>query len=261
MSGFAFDEAMGERLEVLYRTRDVLRRRRLVGEALAAQPGERILDVGCGPGFYTAELLDQVGPEGSVVGVDQSEQMLALAERRCAAHDNVAFHLGDATTLHVADGSFDVALSVQVLEYVADGTTALTEMHRALRVGGRILVWDVDWATVSWYSPDPERMARVLRAWDEHLAHRSLPSTLAARLRSAGFDDIGVAGHLFATTELEPDSYGGAIMPLIADFVPGRAGVTADEAAAWVAEQEELSERGECFFACAQFCFTATKSG
>ena len=46
MGGLEFDECLGERLEVVYRTRDILRRRRLVHEALAAQPGERILDVG-----------------------------------------------------------------------------------------------------------------------------------------------------------------------------------------------------------------------
>jgi arsenite methyltransferase len=73
-----FDESLGEQLEVLYRTRDILRRRRLVHEALAARPGERILDVGCGPGFYVAELLEAVGPQGSVVGVDVSAPMLAI---------------------------------------------------------------------------------------------------------------------------------------------------------------------------------------
>ena len=50
-------------------------------EALAAHPGERILDVGCGPGFYVTELLDQVGPDGSVVGVDVSPQMIAVAQQ------------------------------------------------------------------------------------------------------------------------------------------------------------------------------------
>jgi arsenite methyltransferase len=61
VGGLEFDASLGEELEVVYRTRDILRRRRLVHEALAAQPGERILDVGCGPGFYVAELLEAVG--------------------------------------------------------------------------------------------------------------------------------------------------------------------------------------------------------
>ena len=88
-------------------------------EALAAQPGERILDVGCGPGFYVAELLEAVGPEGSVVGVDVSPAMLAIAAHRTEANPNAAFHETDATSLPVEGEDFDAALSVQVLEYVS----------------------------------------------------------------------------------------------------------------------------------------------
>jgi arsenite methyltransferase len=75
-------------METLYRTRDVLRRRRLVREALEAAPGERILDVGCGPGFYLAEPIEQVGPTGSLVGIDASPHTLALARHRTQGHDN-----------------------------------------------------------------------------------------------------------------------------------------------------------------------------
>lgn len=259
MSQLEFDESMAERLESLGRTGDVLRRRRLVLEALAAAPGERVLDVGCGPGFYVDEILEQVGPEGGAVGIDMSPHMLAIAERRTAGRGNVEFRQGNAISLPVADGEFDAAVCVQVLEYVPDATGALAEMHRALRSGGRVVVWDVDWATVSWHSSDADRMRRVLRAFDEHLAHPSLPSTLVARLAAAGLDGIEVAGHPFVTARLDHDAYGAAIIPLITDFVPGRRGVTGEEVTAWAADQRELGDRGEFFFACIQFCFTASK--
>ena len=84
MAQLEFDEATAKQLEVVYGTRDIVRRRRLVREALGASPGERILDIGCGPGFYVVELLDQVGPEGSVVGVDASAAMLAISMRPSA---------------------------------------------------------------------------------------------------------------------------------------------------------------------------------
>ena len=89
MSQLVFDDRLAGQLETLYRSRDVLRRRRLVGQALAAAPGERVLDVGCGPGFYMAELVEQVGPTGSVVGIDASPQTLALVRRRTQDADNV----------------------------------------------------------------------------------------------------------------------------------------------------------------------------
>lgn len=259
MTQIQFGADMAQRLEKIYLTRDARRRRRLVHGALAASPGERVLDVGCGPGFYVAELLDQVGPAGSVLGVDASPQMLELAARRSQDHDNVAFHEGDATALPVEDADFDAAISVQVLEYVADIGAALSELHRVLRPGGRVLIWDVDWGTVSWHSADPDRMARVLRAWDEHLTHPSLPRTLTAHLRSAGFGEIGCESHVFAANALDPENYGTAMMSLISDFVPGRAGVSADEAQAWVEEQRALGDAGQFFFVCVQFCFTAVR--
>jgi arsenite methyltransferase len=109
-----FDESMASQLEVLYNRRDVVRRRRLVREAVAAQPGEHVLDVGCGPGFYVKELLDEVGVDGSVTGVDVSRAMLTVAAKRVDGHDNVAFYEAEATTLPVPDGEFDAAVSEQL---------------------------------------------------------------------------------------------------------------------------------------------------
>jgi arsenite methyltransferase len=258
MSQLVFDEKIVEQLEVVYLSRDILRRRRLVYEALDARPGDRILDVGCGPGFYSRELLDQVGPEGSVTGIDQSPQMLAVARRRSEGFGNARFEEGDATGLPVESGRFDRAVSVQVLEYVADVPKALAEMHRALRPGGRVVIWDVDWATLSWHSEDPERMARVLEAWDDHLAHPSLPRTLAASLRKAGFEDVRMDAHAFATTELSEETYGGATLPVIERYVRQQGSADVD---AWADEQRALGERGEFYFACMQFCFSGVKSG
>jgi len=87
------------------------------------------------------ELLDQVGREGSVTGVDRAPAMLAVAAKRAEGRDNVAFYEADATNLPVPDGAFDAALSVQVVEYVPDASAALAEMHRALRPGGRVVIW------------------------------------------------------------------------------------------------------------------------
>jgi ubiquinone/menaquinone biosynthesis C-methylase UbiE len=186
--------------------------------------------------------------------------MLNLARKRCEGNANVAFHEGTATSLPVDDSSFDATLSVQVLEYVKDVDAALAEMHRSLRPGGRLVLWDVDWSTVSWHSADPDRMARVLHAWDGHLSHPSLPRTLAARLKSAGFEGIAAEGYTFVTTEFTPESYGCAVMPSIARYAAGREGITEEQAQSWASEQHELGEAGEFFFACIQFCFRATRT-
>lgn len=84
-----FDRDIAEQLDSRYRTRDIVRRRELVHNALGAKPGDRILDVGCGPGFVVAVFLEQVCPAGSVVGVDRNPQMVAVTARRCAGYRNV----------------------------------------------------------------------------------------------------------------------------------------------------------------------------
>lgn len=259
MGQLVFDDEVARKIEQLNRARDVVRRRHLLRNALDPKPGERILDVGCGPGVYVDELLAEVGPAGSVAGIDASPQMLAIAARRCEGRGDVSFHQADVTSLPFPDSAFDAAFSVQVMEYVADIGAALDELHRVVRPGGRVVVWDTDWATVTWHSSDPQRMARVLAAWDEHLADPSLPRTLASRLRAAGFAGVHTIGHVFVSTEDSPETMGGAIIPLIADYVPGRGGVSAADVDAWSADLHELGRRGEFFMAYVQFCFHATK--
>ncbi len=255
MAQLAFDDDMAAKLEAVYRARDIVRRRRHVREALSAKPGERIIDIGCGPGFCAAELLEDVGETGGVLGVDLSAAMLGVAAQRCKHHTNAEFREGDASALPAANNAFDAALCVQVLEYVPDIAKALAEMARVLKPGGRVVIWDIDWSTVSWHACDETGMARALAAWDRHLAHPALPRTLAAELEIAGFVDVQVEGHAFVNRDLGADSYVGAIFPLIENFVSEQLG--AERAHAWAAEQRELESAGAFFFACLQFCFIA----
>lgn len=255
-----FDEQAADYMDVFYASSDILRRRNLVATAVAAEPGQRLLDVGCGPGFYVAEMAAVVGDAGHVTGVDPSPDMLAAASRRNAGHTNVTLVEGQAIDLPVDSGVFDTAYSVQVLEYVPDTAAALLELYRVLRPGGRLVIWDVDWDTVSWHSDDPERMRRVLEAWDDHLAHPALPRVLVPAMAQTGFEDVRVEGHPFVNTDASINGYGGGVTKFVEDFVPGHRGVTQAEATTWREELETLSEAGRYFFACTQFCFTGTKS-
>jgi ubiquinone/menaquinone biosynthesis C-methylase UbiE len=184
-----FDDETSRRLDVLYSGADAQRRRREVLRMLAPVPGERILDVGCGPGFLTAELAVAVRPGGQVHAIDPSESMLALAKARCAADPHVTLAPGDAARLELPDDDLDAAASVQVHEYVRDIEGGLRELFRVLRPGGRLLLVATDWDSIVWGSADPGRMARILDAFEEHLSHAHLPIRLAPLLRDAGFRD------------------------------------------------------------------------
>lgn len=260
MTQLAFNEDVARQIEALYLTRDAARRRRLVREALATQPGDRVLDVGCGPGFYCLEIAEEVGPDGRVVGIDAAEPMLDLARTRCEAFDNVSFKRGDIMSIPVESESFDRAICIQVLEYVESATAALSEIQRTLCPGGRVVIWDIDWGTVVWHSSDDALTARILTAWDQHLAHPSLPRSLAPRLRAAGFEEVEGTGHVFSTiSTLDPETYGGAIIPIIASYVTGNGLVDKDAVKAWVDDQRRLSDKGEFYFAGIQFCFSGVK--
>ncbi|MEL7174177.1 MAG: methyltransferase domain-containing protein, partial [Pseudomonadota bacterium] len=144
MASMDYDEAAAERLETVYRGTDMAAQRRFTLAQLALSPGERVIDIGSGPGFLAAEMAEAVGPAGAVLGVDISEALLARARAR-NAHAWLSYAWGDATALPTPDAAFDVAVSVQVAEYVADTEGFCAELARVLRPGGRGLVVATDW--------------------------------------------------------------------------------------------------------------------
>jgi SAM-dependent methyltransferase len=257
--GLAFDAETARGIEALYRSPDAVRRRSRALELLAPRSGERILDVGCGPGFLTALLADAVGPAGAVCGIDTSAPMLELARSRCAGRPWVELRGADASRPDFPASSFDACLSVQVHEYVRDVAVSLRALASALRPGGRLLLVATDWDSIVWASADPARTARVLSAFEEHLAHQGLPRRLAPLLREAGFALRRCEPLVQLNLALDPNTYAYGLMELIRRFVPGRRGVTREESDAWAADLLDLEKRGASFFSLNQYFFLAEK--
>jgi ubiquinone/menaquinone biosynthesis C-methylase UbiE len=254
-----FDEKSLLHLEKTYRAPEVVAQRRILLDTLAPRPAERVLDIGCGPGFVTEELARAVGLAGAVHAVDNSESAIAMTRRRCAEFAHVQVQFAEATQLPYPDEHFDAAISTQVYEFVAQLGVALSELHRVLRPGGRAAIIDTDWQTLLWHSNDPARMARVLKVWDEHLAHPVLPRTLGPLLREAGFLVSQCKVIPYLDVEYEPEGYSFNMTRTIHGFVRGRQGITPQEADAWAEELQNLAEAGAYFFCLNRFLFMAAK--
>jgi ubiquinone/menaquinone biosynthesis C-methylase UbiE len=105
------------------------------------QPGQRVLDVGCGTGYLAGLFAQAVGADGTVLGIDASLEMIEYAGRQRGGA-NCHFEVGTAEALSVQSDQFDVVVSSLFLHHLpADlRSTALAEMHRVLRPGGSLLI-------------------------------------------------------------------------------------------------------------------------
>jgi SAM-dependent methyltransferase len=114
-------------------------------EILDPKPGERLLEVGPGTGYYTLDVAEWVKPNGKVDILDLQQEMLDHTMRRAGERglDNVTPTQADATALPYEDGTFDAAFLVTVLGEIPDQDAALRELARALRPGGRLVVGEL----------------------------------------------------------------------------------------------------------------------
>jgi SAM-dependent methyltransferase len=164
----AYDRFMG-RYSVLLAPR--------LADLASVAPGQRVLDVGCGPGALTAELVDRLGP-AAVSAVDPSEPFVAAARER---HPGVTVKRATAEQLPFPDGEFDAALAQLVVHFMADPGAGLAEMSRVTRKHGVVAacVWDnaggrsplsVFWDAARELDADVEDESRLAGTREGHLA-------------------------------------------------------------------------------------------
>jgi ubiquinone/menaquinone biosynthesis C-methylase UbiE len=156
----------------------------LIGAAGVA-PGQRVLDVGCGTGYFARLLGDAVGPQGLVVGVDASPEMVGYARRAAGQAGPCRFEVGTVEALAFPAEHFDVVATSLMLHHLpADlQPVAVREMARVLRPGGTLLIADAT-------QPPPDAGWQLFAALTGHLHMARMVPDLEVLTTQAGLIDL-----------------------------------------------------------------------
>lgn len=189
---------------------------------LALAPGETVLDLGSGAGIDAFLAARAVGPEGRVIGVDMTPEMLerARAAARREGFSQVEFRAGRLEALPVADASVDAVTSNCVINLVPDKPAVFREIARVLKPGGRMVVSDIVLDR-----PLPAPLAQDLLAWVGCVAGAELRESYFGHLAAAGLGEVEI---------LRDVDYAAALVaaaPVEAASLLGRFGLTAADLA------------------------------
>ena len=177
------------------------------------RPGMNVLDVGCGPGTITADLARRVAP-GTVVGIDRSDDVIALAAESVGDVDGLLFTTGDVYALDADDATFDIVHAHQVLQHLSDPVAALREMRRVCRPDGLVAVRDSDYGAFTWAPNDPA-LDRWLSLYREVARSNDAEPDAGRYLKGwaqrAGFGHVTASASVWCFTEPEDRAWWGGL--------------------------------------------------
>jgi SAM-dependent methyltransferase len=197
---------------------------RLLLRASGIQPGMRVLDLGTGLGHVAMLIAELVGPEGSVVGIDNSQKLLDVAALRATARPQVRFTNGDVRHWR-DDEPFDAIVGRLILFHLADPVSVLRHHAAALRTGGLLLALDFDLGAARAEPALPlvtEALSWVHAAFAHAGASPAIGTKLALLLAEAGFADVqgfGVQGYIAPDDPRGPALLSGVVRTLAPQIV------------------------------------------
>lgn len=173
------------------------------------RPGDVVLDLGSGGGIDAVAAASRVGPDGRVIGLDVSDEMLELARANAAkaGATNAEFVKGELEEVPLPEGSVDVIISNCVLPVVPDKRKALGEAYRVLRPGGRLALSDI----VTRY-PVPDAIRSNRTAWLWCLGGALSEDEYREHLLAVGFTDVVISRNRVYTIE---DAKAAGLLPVI----------------------------------------------
>lgn len=218
-----------------------------------------VLELGCGTGVVARAVAAREGFVGRTTGVDHSPVFIEAARRLAADEgvgDQTEFQVGDVHALGYLDASFDIVIAHTLISHVTDPLAVLREAARVVRPGGRVAIFDGDYASLTYAYPDPA----LGKAMDEALVSavfnnpRVMPS-LPRLLREVGLALTETLPQLCA--EIGSGSYFKSFAETYAPLVARAELVPAEQVERWLAEQRRAMEQGTFFAACCYYTFLA----
>lgn len=229
---------------------------------LALPENARVLEIGCGTGATLRMLVRRSDFTGKATGVDHSPVFIDAASNFARAENlgnRIVFKVGDAHKLDFSDASFDAVIAHTLISHVTDPAGVIREMARVVRPGGVVVIFDGDYASLSYAFPDHDfgrRMdaALVSAAFNNPMIMRDLPRLLPGmglRLTAAWGD---------AVSEIGNASYFKSFAETYVPYVL-KAGLLPEQSVeAWWAEQSDAIEKGTFFAVCNYYTYLARRA-
>jgi arsenite methyltransferase len=246
-AAFRFDEKTAQQLSMIYQTDDIKEMQRQFRIWFDPQPGEEILDVGCGTGINVLALSKLVGAAGKIIGIDNSEAMLAVARSR-AASPNIEYQLKAIEQMDFPPDSFDGVVCTQVLGYVADPVRAIREMLRVVKPEGRVFISEADWDTLSYNISDKELQRKVTLSFSDHHGDGWIGRRVYSLCLQAGGTILELHPYVIHNSEYSARRYGGPLSYVIRDYLLRTKKCTEVEVQRWLKLLSDAFDDHSYFF-------------
>lgn len=214
---------------------------------LELQPGEHLLDAGCGTGDDLLAAAAILKGAVNLHGVDLDAETLKAARARAeAAGVKIDFQQGDLSRLPFANGVMDVVRSDRVFQHLTRPEAVLSEMIRVTRPGGRVVGIDVDWGTLVIDHPHYELTDRICAFARDHHTNGRSGRQLRQWFLEAGLEEVQGYADAVCVDDWQVATYVFGLRALLDQFV-SVGGATAVEAAQWWQLAEDQAAEGRFF--------------
>jgi ubiquinone/menaquinone biosynthesis C-methylase UbiE len=220
-----------------------------------------VLDLGCGTGVAARAVASRPEFAGRIVGIDLSPHMVAAARRLAREQglaERITFQIGDSQALEEADAACDVVIAHTLMSHVTAPDAVLGEAARVVRPGGTVAIFDIDPASLTFGTEDPEYGQRMERGIsDALLANPRLMRAMPLLLRRAGLELVDSLAWVIAEVG-RGDFWLGALDSFLV-LVPEAGALSVDEIQAFVDAQRRASAEGTFFAAANYYAYLAKR--